>query len=255
MNKEGQKNLSNFFESIKMDSTVFRRKVVDALATCFNYTHANYFVFSENGEARDPVQLNITNRYLPDYFEHYHKLDILHPYNVRYSLQRNVISITDSLPYKQYEQSEFYMDFLKKMNLFDGVGIAQFDFLGKMVGWLCLWKTDKEKFHTEDIELFKIIGAYLQKESIFNCFSVDGENKADASNLSLDCLDKGLPLTGRELEILAFVLKGYTNEEIAKELFLSIYTVKTHMRNIFRKTSASNRTALCYQVSKGRQTG
>ncbi len=42
-------------------------------------------------------------------------------------------------------------------------------------------------------------------------------------------------LSQREREIIGYVVKGYTNKEIAETLFLSIHTVITHRRNITRK--------------------
>jgi len=42
-------------------------------------------------------------------------------------------------------------------------------------------------------------------------------------------------LTPREKEIIVGVVKGYTNKEIATNLFLSAHTVITHRRNIARK--------------------
>jgi DNA-binding NarL/FixJ family response regulator len=48
-------------------------------------------------------------------------------------------------------------------------------------------------------------------------------------------------LTGRELEVARLVVDRRTNTEIAGELFLSVKTVETHMRNIFRKLDASSR--------------
>ena len=49
-------------------------------------------------------------------------------------------------------------------------------------------------------------------------------------------------LTQREMEILCLVSSGSSNGEIAGQLFLSEYTVKSHIYNIFRKIDVHNRT-------------
>ncbi len=50
------------------------------------------------------------------------------------------------------------------------------------------------------------------------------------------------PLTERELEVLELIVDGYSNADIAKELYITIGTVKTHVRNILSKLSAADRT-------------
>jgi DNA-binding CsgD family transcriptional regulator len=54
-------------------------------------------------------------------------------------------------------------------------------------------------------------------------------------------------LTSREIEIAHLVRKGYTNQEIAEQLFNSINTVKRHIQNIFSKLEVKNRTGLLSQ--------
>ena len=49
-------------------------------------------------------------------------------------------------------------------------------------------------------------------------------------------------LTERELEILAFLSKGYHDKEIADKFFLSIKTIRTHLRNVYRKLHVRSRT-------------
>ncbi len=50
------------------------------------------------------------------------------------------------------------------------------------------------------------------------------------------------PLTARELDMLKMISKGHSNKDIAKKKFISIYTVKTHVYNIFKKIKVENRT-------------
>lgn len=50
------------------------------------------------------------------------------------------------------------------------------------------------------------------------------------------------PLSHREKQILAFVVLGMTNREIAGKLFLAESTVKTHLSSAFRKIDARSRS-------------
>lgn len=51
-----------------------------------------------------------------------------------------------------------------------------------------------------------------------------------------------VPLTERECEILNELRHGATNMDIARALFISENTVRTHLYNVFRKLSVKNRT-------------
>jgi DNA-binding NarL/FixJ family response regulator len=48
-------------------------------------------------------------------------------------------------------------------------------------------------------------------------------------------------LTNREREILSYIGKGLTNKEIAKKLFISSNTIRTHIYHIYEKLHVSNR--------------
>jgi DNA-binding CsgD family transcriptional regulator len=49
-------------------------------------------------------------------------------------------------------------------------------------------------------------------------------------------------LSEREIETLKLVAQGMSNKQIALSLFISINTVKVHLRNIFEKINVESRT-------------
>ncbi len=60
------------------------------------------------------------------------------------------------------------------------------------------------------------------------------------------------PLTPREREVLQLIAEGYTNQGIARELFISVKTVEAHKAHIMAKLHARNRADLIrYAIRKG----
>jgi two-component system, NarL family, response regulator LiaR len=60
------------------------------------------------------------------------------------------------------------------------------------------------------------------------------------------------PLSERELDVLRLVAKGLSNQDIADQLIVSEWTVRTHMRNILSKLHLANRTqAALYALREG----
>ncbi len=64
------------------------------------------------------------------------------------------------------------------------------------------------------------------------------------SNTSPEISDnENICLTPRELEILAHIIQGQSDKEIAADLKLSQYTVRNHLRNIYQKLDVKDRTS------------
>ncbi len=59
--------------------------------------------------------------------------------------------------------------------------------------------------------------------------------KKNLDNFEFDNFSKQFSLTKREFEIISYIKKGSTNEQIANTLHLSIYTIETHRKNIMQK--------------------
>lgn len=61
-------------------------------------------------------------------------------------------------------------------------------------------------------------------------------------------------LSSREREILSLIETGKTNQEIADALFVSINTVKTHIKNIFEKLEVNSRAHAVAKIKNHQNT-
>jgi DNA-binding NarL/FixJ family response regulator len=72
----------------------------------------------------------------------------------------------------------------------------------------------------------------------------DGEIRAPAGR------EDELHLTVREYDVLGLVTKGYSNKDVARELNITVNTVKTHLRNIYRKLGVDDRAQAIIKAIK-----
>lgn len=93
-------------------------------------------------------------------------------------------------------------------------------------------------------ELTNAIGRVAEGDAVFSPrlagFVLDAFAASDAPSIDPE-LDQ---LTAREREVLKLIARGYAYKEIAKELFISVKTVETHVSSVLRKLQLSNRHEL-----------
>jgi DNA-binding NarL/FixJ family response regulator len=76
---------------------------------------------------------------------------------------------------------------------------------------------------------------------------------AFAGSIDVAAVDEDLDrLTEREREVMRLIARGYSYKEVAKELFISIKTVETHMSSVLRKLQLSSRHELSRWASDRR---
>lgn len=77
------------------------------------------------------------------------------------------------------------------------------------------------------------------------------DNKANTST-SVDekYSDIVEPLSPRELEVLALIVEGLSNQEVSDRLYISLATTKTHVRNILNKLAVNDRTQAAVQAMR-----
>jgi DNA-binding NarL/FixJ family response regulator len=94
-------------------------------------------------------------------------------------------------------------------------------------------------------ELVEAIGRVAEGDAVFSPRLAGFVLDAFSGAIDVASIDEDLDrLSIREREVLRLIARGYAYKEIARELFISIKTVETHVSSVLRKLQLSNRHQL-----------
>ncbi len=94
-------------------------------------------------------------------------------------------------------------------------------------------------------ELVEAIGRVAEGDAVFSPRLAGFVLDAFSGAIDLAAIDEDLDrLSPREREVLRLIARGYAYKEVARELFISIKTVETHVSSVLRKLQLSNRHQL-----------
>ncbi len=94
-------------------------------------------------------------------------------------------------------------------------------------------------------ELVEAIGRVSDGDAVFSPRLAGFVLDAFAGTIEVAHIDVDLDrLTEREREVMRLIARGYAYKEVAKELFISIKTVETHVSSVLRKLQLSSRHEL-----------
>lgn len=86
-----------------------------------------------------------------------------------------------------------------------------------------------------------------EKKGISTVFLLSIQSSAGLINSKIKPVNE-YGLSSRQIQIVGMIWNGYTNKEIANELFLSVHTVNKHVENLLEKTGAKNRISVAQKV-------
>ena len=102
-------------------------------------------------------------------------------------------------------------------------------------------------------ELVQAIGRVSEGDAVFSPRLAGFVLDAFSGAIDVAAVDEDLDrLTEREREVMRLIARGYAYKEVAKELFISIKTVETHMSSVLRKLQLSSRHELTRWASDRR---
>jgi DNA-binding NarL/FixJ family response regulator len=118
-------------------------------------------------------------------------------------------------------------------------------------------------YYPKDVRVDKLLGAIRQVSQGFYVIEENVLSKPQLAEWITERFeeigafwegaeDMFMPLSDREMEILALITRGMSNKQVAVELGISHQTVKNHMTSILRKLAVNDRTqAAVYALRKG----
>jgi len=202
------------------------------------------YVWSKTGGDADSLSLNMDEGNLRNYQRHFQYCDPITPGLRKFKRAAHTDHV---MAREQFLKTEFYNDFLARDGLCFGINYHAYGG-GQHLGDLRIWRgRNRETFQNRELEILDAVGR------AFSCalesrHAVETRLRGqDPAQRLLDCQAR-FALTGREHEVLGLVVEGRRDLDIAASLDISVTTVRTHIRAIFQKTGAANRSALIAQV-------
>lgn len=236
LTEENFTRLIAFMDDIDVQDKQFRKEVLIAFEDLFGIERMNFWLCDEKNQLIDPVTHNIRKEITQDYLENYIDEDPIVPHKLKDMLAvRRVIELTD-IPQTKLQNNAYVYEFMRKYGLYNNTAI----FLVKnnrVLGLVDFSSRSERTLKPKEMMSLEIIARYLAER--FH------------EHLALYTKDQvlaGISLTPREKEVLRFIQKGYSNQQIADTLFISINTVKKHVKSLYEKFAVKNRTSLLYKV-------
>lgn len=139
-----------------------------------------------------------------------------------------------------------------------GIDIAQFILNNKMAIpfiFLTSYSDTQTLNAAKDVHPMGYVVKPFQKEQLISTIEISLYNHAKfkiPNGLNKDELEEKfkIHLTDREMEILALICEGKNNGQISNKIYLSINTIKFHIKHIYDKLQVSNRTQLILALAK-----
>jgi len=246
MSNGDYENIVNFMDEMTKPMNEFRTHVLKTFENIFGFHYSNFWLTDDYINLVDPVRLNVEQHMMDDYLNGGFQWDYHIPTRIHQKLTRQrVLRLEDLIPLEQYEREPYYNEFMHRHGFYYQMAAFIIN-NGKLLGGIAFVKPESDKpFTLKDVTSLEIITRYLS-EYMANYYK---EKKlTEEKNFNQACI------SNKEREVIELVQKGLSNKEIAQTLYISIYTVKKHLQNIYKKLNVPNRTSLCYKLQVNRNS-
>lgn len=170
-NKDYDKILDFTFQLQEMNYN-FINSVLSSLSQIFEFYHLTFLLFDRNLHIKSLEGLNMDDSLFLIYKDYYHKTDIFYPKKYINYHSNSSILITDLMSYKEYEKTEYYMDFLSNQNLYFQIALPLKN-NNKLLGGIGIFKEKDDKIFTkQEISMLNTISKLISYK-LDNILTID----------------------------------------------------------------------------------
>lgn len=216
-------------------------------ADCFGSFHWN----EACRRFEDRITINMTEANLVRYDQYY---QFHSPISLPMQRMARAVSVNQIMEQRDFERTEYYNDFLKLDGMRFGLNLHVYDGGCPIADWR-IWRCrGRENFDRHSLELLDYLAPYLRNATRM-ALLLRARQSAPVTVTGIPAIREKGGLSHREAQIAYHALLGKADREIAATLFLSLATVRTHLRHIYRKLGVHNRSSLCRWLAESNAPG
>lgn len=223
--------------TLSLEHREVRKSFASNLMQLLNADFFASYSWSENDEIfTDGIGINMPESHLKEYETFFQHHD---PISHKLQQYKRAVNVNEIIDQRDLLQTSFYNDFLKRDGLYWGINLYAYH-QEQNIGDIRVWrKKGKEPFSHKEMEILNII-LPIFKNSLIHSKSLSSVHHKPTKSELLEHFS----LTSREAEIAQLIIEGKMDERIAADLNISFHTVRSHIKNIFRKLNICNRSSL-----------
>ena len=226
---------------------VRRAKAGRALLELFNADYfASYHWSEERRRFEDRVILNMSDANLHRYEQYFQFRD---PITRPMQRMRRAVSVNQVMEQRDFERTEFYNDFLRQDGLHFGVNLHVYDGDCPIADWRIWRSRRRENFDRRSLDILDMLAPHLRNATLMAQL-LQLRQSGPPARLSVAAIRDSTGLSERQAQIAYHAVLGKADRDIAALLLLSLPTVRTHLRHIYRKLCVNNRSSLCRRLTR-----
>ena len=217
----------------------FQRESLNLVNSLFDLSSSAFYLVGPDMEHRGVVLRNLEHEDERNYAANFREIDPLNPARFAATAQ-NVVCIDEQLSQDELLRSDYYLGFMQPLG-HRHVTDMFFRLEGEIVAVLTLLRSaELGPFSADEL-------AHLNKLQPFLEYALNSVYLPRRVQQRRSARER-FSLTDREVDVVELIVAGANNQVIARELGLSLATVKTHLQHIYHKAGVSSRTALIAKV-------